>query len=418
MALNQKTIYVYESFNSDESNLMGRLYVGEGKGSDNFSFEFDADWLSLHNKGITIDPELQLYSGRQYPVNKSVFGIFADSSPDRWGRVLMQRRERIYADKEGRKPRKLTDGDYLLGVYDETRMGAIRFKGDENGPFLSDDKETAAPPWATLRTLEEASRNFENEENLLNEKWLNQLLKPGSSLGGARPKATIQDTNGELWIAKFPSKNDEFNTGAWEKVAHDLARLCSLNVPESKLETFSKLGSTFIVKRFDRDGDKRIHFASAMTMLGKTDGASSSDGSSYLDIAGFIKASCVSPKKSLKELWMRIVFSMAISNTDDHLRNHGFILTKQGWELSPLYDVNPTPYGDELALNVNTEDNSISIDLAIESAQYFGLSVDEATELANNITTTVRDNWEKLATKYGLSRGAIEYMRPAFGECY
>ncbi len=418
MALNQKTIYVYESFNSDESNLMGRLYVGEGKGSDNFSFEFDEDWLSLHNKGIIIDPELQLYPGRQYPVNKSIFGIFADSSPDRWGRVLMQRRERIYADKEGRKPRKLTDGDYLLGVYDETRMGAIRFKEDENGPFLSDDKETAAPPWATLRTLEEASRNFENEENLLNEKWLNQLLKPGSSLGGARPKATIQDTNGELWIAKFPSKNDEFNTGAWEKVAHDLARLCSLNVPESKLETFSKLGSTFIVKRFDRDGDKRIHFASAMTMLGKTDGASSSDGSSYLDIAGFIKASCVSPKKSLKELWMRIVFSMAISNTDDHLRNHGFILTKQGWELSPLYDVNPTPYGDELALNVNTEDNSISIDLAIESAQYFGLSVEEATDLANNITTTVRDNWEKLATKYGLSRGAIEYMRPAFSACY
>lgn len=413
-----KTIYVYESFNSDESNLMGRLYVGEGKSSDNFSFEFDENWLSNHKRNYIIDPELQLYSGRQYPVNKNIFGIFADSSPDRWGRVLMQRRERIYADKEGRKPRKLTDGDYLLGVYDETRMGAIRFKEDENGTFLSDDKETAAPPWATLRTLEEASRNFENEENMLNEKWLNQLLKPGSSLGGARPKATVQDTNGELWIAKFPSKNDEFNTGAWEKVAHDLARLCSFNVPESKLETFSKLGSTFIVKRFDRDGDKRIHFASAMTMLGKTDGASSSDGSSYLDIAGFIKASCVSPKKSLKELWMRIVFSMAISNTDDHLRNHGFILTKQGWELSPLYDVNPAPYGDELALNVNTEDSSISIDLAIESAHYFGLSDDEAIEIANNITTTVRDNWEKLATKYGLSRGAIEYMRPAFSACY
>ena len=413
-----KTIHVYESFNSSESNLMGRLYVGEGKGSDNFSFEFDSEWLSVHNMGITIDPELQPYVGRQYPINKSIFGIFADSSPDRWGRVLMQRRERIYADKEGRKPRKLTDSDYLLGVYDETRMGAIRFKDDENGPFLSDDKETAVPPWATLRTLEEASRNFENEENLLNEKWLNQLLKPGSSLGGARPKATIRDTTGELWIAKFPSKNDEFNTGAWEKVAHDLAKLCSLNVPESKLETFSKLGSTFIVKRFDRDRDKRIHFASAMTILGKTDGASSSDGSSYLDIAGFIKSNGVSPKKDLKELWMRIVFSMAISNTDDHLRNHGFILTKQGWELSPLYDVNPTPYGDELALNVNSDDNSISIDLAIESAHHFGLSVDEATEIANNITTTVRDNWEKLATKYGLSRGAIEYMRPAFGKCY
>lgn len=414
----QKIIYVYESFYSDEPNLMGRLYVGEGRGFDKFSFEFNADWLLNDNRNHIIDPELLLYQGRQYPVNKNIFGIFADSSPDRWGRILMQRRERIYANKEGRKPRKLTDADYLLGVYDETRMGAIRLKEDENGPFLSDDKENAAPPWATLRTLEEASRNFESDENLLNEKWLNQLLKPGSSLGGARPKATIQNTNGDLWIAKFPSKNDEFNTGAWEKVAHDLARLCALNVPESKLETFSKLGSTFIVKRFDRDGDKRIHFASAMTMLGKTDGASASDGSSYLDIAGFIKANSASPKKDLKELWMRIVFSMAISNTDDHLRNHGFILTKQGWELSPLYDVNPTPYGDELALNVTTEDNSISIELAIESAHYFGLSEDDAAELANNITTTVRDNWEKLAARYGLSRGAIEYMRPAFNACY
>ncbi|MGM9552022.1 MAG: type II toxin-antitoxin system HipA family toxin [Clostridia bacterium] len=414
----QKTIYVYENFNSDEPDLMGRLYVEAGRGTENFSFEFDREWLSKTNLKYVIDPDLQMYSGRQYPVRKDIFGIFADSSPDRWGRVLMQRRERIYAEKEGRKPRKLTAGDYLLGVYDETRMGAIRFKDDENGAFLSDDKETAAPPWATLRTLEEASRNFENEENALNEKWLNQLLKPGSSLGGARPKATIQDTDGNLWIAKFPSKNDEFNTGAWEKVAHDLAKLCTLNVPESKVETFSKLGSTFLVKRFDRDGERRIHFASAMTMLGKTDGASSSDGSSYLDIVSFLKSYGASPRKDLKELWMRIVFSMAISNTDDHLRNHGFILDDAGWRLSPLYDVNPTPYGEELALNVNSDDNSISIPLAIESAHYFGLSIEEATKVADNITKTVRENWESLAVKYGLSRGAIEYMRPAFSACY
>lgn len=414
----QKTIYVYENFKSDEPDLMGRLYIEASRGTENFSFEFDKEWLSKTNLKYVIDPDLQMYSGRQYPIGKDIFGIFADSSPDRWGRVLMQRRERIYAEKEGRKPRKLTAGDYLLGVYDETRMGAIRFKDDENGAFLSDDKETAAPPWATLRTLEEASRNFENEENALNEKWLNQLLKPGSSLGGARPKATIQDTDGNLWIAKFPSKNDEFNTGAWEKVAHDLARLCALDVPESKVETFSKLGSTFLVKRFDRDGERRIHFASAMTMLGKTDGASSSDGSSYLDIVSFLKSYGSSPRKDLKELWMRIVFSMAISNTDDHLRNHGFILDDVGWRLSPLYDVNPTPYGEELALNVNSDDNSISIPLAIESAHYFGLSIEEATKEADNITKTVRENWESLAVKYGLSRGAIEYMRPAFSACY
>lgn len=209
------------------------------------------------------------YSGRQYPTGKNIFGLFADASPDRWGRVLMNKRERILAEKEGRKPSKLYDSDYLLGVYDETRMGGIRFKVNPEGPFLSDDKETAATPWATLRTLEEASRNFENDETGLTEKWLNQLIKPGSSLGGARPKATVVDTKDQLWIAKFPSKNDENDTGAWEIVAHDLAALCGLNVPEAKLEKFSPLGSTFLIKRFDRLGSKRVHFASAMTLLGK-----------------------------------------------------------------------------------------------------------------------------------------------------
>lgn len=418
MRATQKTIYVYEGFTEGKDNLMGRIFVQDGRGSENISFEFDELWLSKNNLNLMIDPDLQLYQGRQYPINKAIFGIFADSSPDRWGRVLMQRRERIYAGQEGRKPKKLTDTDYLLGVYDETRMGAIRLKVDKDGDFVSNDKETAAPPWATLRTLEEASRNFENEENLLEQKWLNQLIKPGSSLGGARPKATIQDTDGQLWIAKFPSRNDEYNAGAWEKVAHDLAKICGLNVPQSKLETFSKLGSTFLVKRFDRNGSKRIHFASAMTMLGKTDGASSADGVSYLDIVSFLKSYGYQPKIDLKELWMRIVFSMAVSNTDDHLRNHGFLLSHKGWELSPMYDVNPTPYGDELSLNINAEDNSISIELAIESAHYFGISQEEAKILSGTIIDTVKDNWEKLATKYGLGRSEIEFMRPAFSVCY
>ena len=418
MGANEKTIYVYEGFTDGKDNLMGRMFVQEGRGTENLSFEFDELWLSKNNLNLVLDPDLQLYQGRQYPVNKTIFGIFADSSPDRWGRVLMQRRERIYAGQEGRKPKKLTDTDYLLGVYDETRMGAIRLKVDESGDFVSNDKETAAPPWATLRTLEEASRNFENEENLLEQKWLNQLIKPGSSLGGARPKATIQDTDGQLWIAKFPSKNDEYNAGAWEKVAHDLAKMCGLNVPESKLETFSKLGSTFLVKRFDRSGNKRIHFASAMTMLGKTDGASSADGVSYLDIVSFLKSYGYQPKIDLKELWMRVVFSMAVSNTDDHLRNHGFLLSHKGWELSPMYDVNPIPYGDELSLNINSDDNSISIELAIESAHYYGLSQEEAKALSGTIIDTVKDNWERLATKYGLGRSEIEFMRPAFSICY
>ena len=242
MASNQKTIYVYESFQSTEPNFLGTLFVENVRGRESYSFEYDADWLKSSANYMYLDPDLQLYAGRQYPTGaKNVFGLFADSSPDRWGRLLMTRRERILAEQEGRKPRKLLDSDFLMGVYDETRMGAIRFKLDKDGPFLSDDSETPTPPWTSLRTLEEASRQFENDESGLEQKWINQLIKPGSSLGGARPKATVLDTKGNLWIAKFPSKHDDINVGAWEKVTHDLARLCGLDVPESMLIDFSIL---------------------------------------------------------------------------------------------------------------------------------------------------------------------------------
>lgn len=418
MSSNQKIIYVYDDFSTDVPLLMGCLYVSVIKGGESYSFEYDRNWLKTTSLSLSLDPELMPYAGRQYPSDKNIFGLFADASPDRWGRVLMNKRERILADKEGRKPNKLYDSDYLLGVYDETRMGGIRFKLDPNGPFLSDDQETAAPPWATLRTLEEASRHFESDESGLAEKWLNQLIKPGSSLGGARPKATVIDTKDQLWIAKFPSKNDENDVGAWEMVAHDLAALCGLNVPEAKLEKFSSLGSTFLVKRFDRIRDRRIHFASAMTLLGKTDGASAVDGISYLDIAGIIRSCGAQPKKDLVELWKRIVFNMAITNTDDHLRNHAFILESGGWVLSPLYDVNPVPYGGELSLNVDEEDNSINIRLAIQTAARFGIAETEAQNYAEEILEIVRDNWSKIAANYGLTRRQIEEMRPAFRACY
>lgn len=418
MAVNQKKILVYDDFSADQPVLMGYLYVNVIKGGESYSFEYNKDWLKKTGLALILDPELMPYSGRQYPTGKNIFGLFADASPDRWGRVLMNKRERILAEKEGRKPSKLFESDYLLGVYDETRMGGIRLKSETEGPFLSDDTETAAPPWATLRTLEEASRNFENDETGLTEKWLNQLIKPGSSLGGARPKATVVDTKDQLWIAKFPSKNDENDTGAWEMVAHELAAFCGLNVPEAKLERFSSLGSTFLIKRFDRLGNKRVHFASAMTMLGKTDGASAADGSSYLDIASFIKSYGAQPKKDLIELWKRIVFNMAVTNTDDHLRNHAFILTDKGWILSPLYDVNPVPYGDELSLNVDEDDNSINIDLAVQSAVRFGISKPDAEAQAKDILKIVRENWERTAARFGLTRGKIEEMRPAFSACY
>lgn len=418
MVPTQKTIFVYDDFSFESPLLLGRLYISVIKGGENYSFEYNDAWLEKTSLTTSLDPDLLPYGGRQYPNHNGIFGIFADASPDRWGRLLITKKERLLANKELRKPRKLNDSDFLLSVYDRTRMGGLRFKMDPDSTFLSDDKEFSVPPWTTLRTLEEASRQFENDNTALNEKWLNQLLQPGSSLGGARPKATVADTQGQLWIAKFPSKHDTNNTGAWEKTVHDLANMCGLNVPESRLENFSNLGSTFLVKRFDRNQNKRIHFASAMTLLGKTDGASAADGSSYLDIVSFIKSNGCRPNSDLTELWKRIVFNMAVSNTDDHLRNHAFILSKTGWTLSPLYDVNPVPYGDELSLNVDETDNHISITLAIDTAPQFGIKKDTAANLANEIIAIVKNNWEQLAIKYHISRGQIEDMRPAFNACY
>ena len=414
----QKNILVFDDFSFDHPFLMGNLFVNYIRGGESYSFEYNKEWLNKTKLKVTLDPVLLPYSGRQYPSGKEIFGLFADASPDRWGRVLMNKRERILATKEGRKPSKLYSSDYLLGVYDETRMGGLRFKIEAEGPFISEDRDNPVPPWTTLRTLEEASRSFENNENGMGEKWLNQLIKPGSSLGGARAKATVSDTKKQLWIAKFPSKNDENDVGAWEMVAHDLAALCCLNVPEAKLEKFSSLGSTYLVKRFDRMFEKRIHFASAMTLLGKTDGASAADGTSYLDIASFIRSYSIQPKDDLLELWKRIVFNMAISNTDDHLRNHAFILSKNGWILSPLYDVNPVPYGEELSLNVDESDNSINLDLAIQTSVKFGIPKAKAEMISKEIINTVKNNWERLAAFYGLNHSQVEEMRPAFSMCY
>ena len=417
MSDNEKKIYVYDNFNLETPVCMGKLFVNAIKGEEIYSFEYDDIWLKEYGLTTGLDPEIMPFRGRQYPTGKKIFGLFADASPDRWGRMLMNKRERLIAEREGRKPRKLFKSDFLLGVYDKTRMGGIRLKLDPEGPFLSDDDETAVPPWTSLRALEEAARQFENDDEP-SEKWIEQLIRPGSSLGGARPKATVADTRGDLWIAKFPSKNDENDTGAWEMTVHDLAALCGLDVPEAKLEKFSSLGSTYLVKRFDRDSGRRVHFASAMTLLGKTDGASAADGTSYLDIAAFIKSYGAQPKKDLTELWKRIVFNMAVTNTDDHLRNHAFILSQNGWILSPLYDVNPVPYGDELSLNVDEEDNSICIDLAVQTAVRFGINEDDAKKYAEDIRKTVRENWEKTAADYGLTRRQIEEMRPAFSVCY
>ena len=412
----ERKIYVYYDNNVDARIKVGCLFADFQKGKEKFSFEFDDEFFTSFLSSRFFDYDLQPYKARQYlPLDKSMFGVFSDVVPDRWGRQLMKRRERIRAEEEKLpKVNTLYETDYLLGVFDEARMGALRFCLEKDGEYLSKDRELSTPPFESLRKLEEASRKFEKEENLLEGKWLKILLAPGSSLGGARPKATVKDVDGKLWIAKFPSRNDEYDIGAWEKITLDLAKLCNLNVPECKLMRFSELGSTFLVKRFDRDGIKRIHFMSAMTALGKIDGDNASTGASYLDIAAFICANGADPKQDLQELWKRIVFNIAVSNTDDHLRNHGFVLTEKGWRLSALYDVNPNLDKNTLALNITKDDNDLDVDLAIEVSEHFGISKKEAINIANSMLINVRDNWRDIAGKNNLSKSSIEYMRPAF----
>ncbi len=405
-----KTIYVYEEWSSPTPILMGTLFVECLRGEETYSFSYEPSWLK-NNKEISLDPNLFPYEGRQYlPEGKRQFGIFLDSSPDRWGRTLLKRKENLTALKDGRKAKSLSETDYLLGVEDETRMGAIRFKLLPDGPFLA-YSSSPVPPLARLRELEDASYCYE-EENGNEEKWIGLLLSPGSSLGGARPKANVKDPEGNLWIAKFPSHHDEYDIGAWEYVTHELSKMCGIEVPEAKLMKFSSRGSTFLSKRFDRAQDRRIHFVSAMTLLGKDDGESGE--SSYLDLLEFIMENSCCPKEDAKELFKRLVFNIAVKNTDDHLRNHGFILDKKGWRLSPCYDVNPNPEGTHLSLNVSESGNDLNMELALESAPCYGLKKDEAKEIAENIFKTTRANYASLASKIGISDSSIKAMSKAF----
>lgn len=413
----EKKIFVFDSFSNINPILLGYMYIDIVRGNELVSFEFDENYLDTMMPKVKLDPDLSYCSGRQYAYGKKIFGLFADSSPNIWGRALLKKKERILADKVGKKPSKLFESDFLLGVYDETRMGGLRFKTHLDGPFVSSDIDNTIPPWTSLRKLEASVKAFESDDIENDDSWFDQLIKPGSSLGGARPKANVSDTSNNLWIAKFPSRNDSYDVGAWEMVVHDLAKMCMLNVVEAKLERFSKFGSTYLVRRFDRDKNKRIHFASAMTLLGKTDGQSSSDGISYLDIADFIKENGINPKRDLRELWRRIVFNMAVSNTDDHLRNHGFIYNRQGWSLSPLYDVNPIPYGDELSLNVDEYNPNISFELAVEVSNKFSVTKSEATEYCDEVSNIINSNYKNIAKSYGLSNREIDDMSPAFYLC-
>lgn len=395
---------------------MGTLTAEQVRGKEVFSFSYTKEWLES-GPALILDPDLGFYTGPQYSrEDKPNFGLFMDSSPDRWGRVLMDRREALLAKQERRKTKPLMESDYLLGVFDLHRIGGLRFKTDRDGPYLDTNTTLAAPPMASLRTLEEASLQLENDDALEDPafaQWLNLLISPGASLGGARPKASVIDPKGDLWIAKFPSRKDDRDIGGWEKVVNEIAIKAGVSVAEGTARKFTQHNHTFLTKRFDRSKGKRTHFASAMTLLGLTDGVDAAAGISYLHLAEFIMRYGANPDADLEELWRRIVFNICVSNSDDHLRNHGFLLTPKGWILSPAFDINPIPMSTGLHLNISEQNNALDLDLAREVAEKFRVNGNNSEVIIGKICNAV-NHWKELAAKIGISRGEIEFMESAF----
>jgi serine/threonine-protein kinase HipA len=410
-------IYVFANWKHGDPVFMGTLSALRTRGKEIFSFEYSKNWLSSEDK-LTLDPQLQFFSGEQFNKTDQVnFGIFLDSSPDRWGRILQKKREAQNARIEKRAEILLLESDYLLGVHDTHRMGALRFKTSLDGPFLNNSVDMSVPPITSLRSLESAAWALENKEsNLSNEqeKWIRMLVAPGGSLGGARPKASVMDDKNNLWIAKFPSREDQQDTGLWEYLVHKLAKQAGVAVPEAEAKIYKGPHHTFLSKRFDRTTNgQRIHFASAMTLLGKTDGASGDDGTSYLELAEFLMSSGSQVDLDLEQLWRRILFNICVSNTDDHLRNHGFLLDAKGWRLSPAYDINPNTDGEGLKLNISETDNSQDLELALSVAPFFRISIKRANEIKNQVVVAV-SSWSLLAKELGINRAAQAAMSRAF----
>jgi serine/threonine-protein kinase HipA len=334
--------------------------------------------------------------------------------PDTWGRTLMKRKAAQEALERGEKATTLYDIDFLLGVYDGSRMGALRFKTDPDGEFLDNNKTASTPPWSSIRELQNAATNFENDNNNDSiRKWLSVLMAPGSSLGGARPKANILDNDKSLWIAKFPSKTDTTDKGAWEFLAYQLAIKAGVEMAPCRIEKIMGNYHTFFTKRFDRENGERIHFASAMTMTANNEDTIRNNPASYLDIAEFISNHGSNIEANLHQLWLRIIFNIAISNTDDHLRNHGFILTAAGWILSPAYDLNPSIEKDGLALNIGTDNNALDFELAKSVGEYFRLNENQMKTIIEKVLD-VTTNWKTIAKEIGISRSEQDIMTKAF----
>jgi serine/threonine-protein kinase HipA len=398
-----------------EPALMGTLHRQRSGKGELFSFKYDRAWIA-RAEAFAFDPDLALDEGHQYPsADRPNFGILTDSSPDRWGRVLMQRRENIRARHEDRRPRSLTEWDFLLGVPDETRLGAMRFKLP-NGPFVDSDTGFAAPPLTSLRDLQAASLQFERhideEESPDYEKWITQLIAPGSSLGGARPKASVRDERGALCMAKFPSRQDTRDVGAWELVASALAAKARINVPGAKPLRFPESAyTTFLAKRFDRTAEgRRIAFVSAMTLTQRKDGEA---GASYLELVELLQSRGAHTAQDCEQLFRRVLFNIRVHNTDDHLRNHGFFVDDQGIQLSPAYDINPSVDRNELSLAIDESETACDVSVAMNAYKSYGITAPQANEALLAVDTAV-SGWRKEADRFSIPKADQALMAEAF----
>jgi len=404
-----KSIYVYADFDFLPGiEEVGILYYERVRGNDHFSFEFASDWLASHGD-IILSGDISNSRGMQHPRN-DIFGFVKDSFPDRWGRLLMDRRERILAKEEKRQVKALGNFDYLIGIEDFTRMGGLRYSEERYSSFAKADSRLGVPPIESLNELCEACSKIEDAEEkglLPEQRWLNQLVDPGSSLGGARPKANVIDADGTLFIAKFPSKNDLENTELIEHFSHLVARKAGISTASTKVLKIKKNRDILLSERFDRNHrGGRCHFASAMALLGLSDGSGAETGNGYLDIVDFIVKGCTDVQENLRELYRRVAFNILFGNTDDHFRNHGFILTNRGWTLAPSYDLNPSLKSHQCLLIDGYSDAS-DINTLLDASESYLISREDAREIIAEVSDAIH-SWKSLANENHIAPSSLE----------
>jgi serine/threonine-protein kinase HipA len=404
----EREVQVWVQIGGDDV-LAGRLWSHRRRGAESQTFSYDADYIARRD-AYELDPSLQLVVGQQQtPVGKSIFGAFSDAAPDRWGRRLITRAEKQRAKREGGAEKSFGETDYLLGVRDDLRQGALRFRAADSDTFLADEIE-GVPYLLDLPRLLSAAESLERDE--ASEDELRTLLRGGSSLGGARPKAHVLDAYGRISIAKFPSPaNDDWDVMRWESVTLQLARDSGIRVPDSALHVIDGQ-PVLVVRRFDRVRDQRVGYVSAMTMLEFNDG----DRGSYVEIADVIEQFSPSATEDLRQLWRRAAFSVLVSNLDDHLRNHGFLrATSAGWSLSPAFDLNPDPRPGPrlLSTSIDYGEDEARVDTLMSVADYFRLDAPAARTVLKEVGGAT-GRWRSLAREAGLRDVDLEQMEPAF----